>query len=167
MSVNVLIAQQISGVAEPPRVQCCSLCSVPLHGTAQCIQHRVGQCSVNVDSHLTLCFVFMSVDPGHTLHLYERYSSTLQNISATFPCLWCLPNSLYCWNWCKAALFKKQILNQQYGVFGDSGAQGQAASYFVSKYHYNQCICKQLLEAKASLWFTPAGPCPSVSQLVK
>ena len=29
---------------------------------------------------------------------------------------------------------KKRILNQQYGVFGDLGAQGQAASYFVSKY---------------------------------
>ena len=135
MRVYVLIAQQTSGIAElPPRAQCCSLCSV-VHCTAQCIQHRVGQGSVNLDSHLTLCFVFMSVDPGHTLHiptykfyiqlynksilqtssalfhfvysefldfyssqtfqlqyfmlphLYERYSSTLQNISATLPCL--------------------------------------------------------------------------------
>ena len=71
MRVYVLIAQQTSGIAElPPRVQCCSLCSV-VHCTAQCIQHRVGQGSVNLDSHLTLCFVFMSVDPGHIL-IYQH-----------------------------------------------------------------------------------------------
>ena len=52
MRVYVLIAQQTSGIAEPPRVQCCSLCSV-LPCTALCIQHRVGQGSVKVDSHLT------------------------------------------------------------------------------------------------------------------
>ena len=85
-SVYVLIAQQILWVAEPPRVQCCSLCSV-VHCTAQCIQHRVGQCSVNVDSHRTLCFVFMSVDPGHTLiyqHIQLYNKSILQNSSALF-----------------------------------------------------------------------------------
>ena len=72
MRVYVLIAQQTSGIAELPlRVQCCSLCKV-VHCTAQCIQHRAGQCSVNIDSNLTHYVLSSCQSIQATLFIYQH-----------------------------------------------------------------------------------------------